>query len=136
MSDSFSETERQLATLAPDDASSDLRDQVLADMRRELRSSRWDRRLGRFATFMLLAGVGINAVMALGVNDGRHLVHEPSPRGSLVQTAVAIAQMTDPETGRQMAQQIAAWNRQIMTDEQWAAFQAALAVELHKGSDG
>jgi hypothetical protein len=136
MSDSISQIERQLALLAPNEAPSMLREQVLADMRRELRASRWDRRLGRVATFVLLAGVGINAMMALGMNDGRHLVHKPATRHSIVQTAVAIARATDVETGRQIAQQLAAWSGQVMTDEQVAAFEAALAAELSKGSDG
>jgi hypothetical protein len=136
MSDSVSQLERQLTLLAPDEAPNALREQVLAEVRRELRASRWDRRLGRVATCVLLLGVGINAVMALGMNDGRHLMRRPATQDSLVQTAVAVARATDVETGRQIARQLAAWSGQVMTDEQVAAFEAALAAELRKGSDG
>lgn len=136
MNNSVSQIERQLASLSPDGAPSELREAVLGNVRRELRASRWDRRLGRVATFVLLTGVGINAVMALGMNDGRHLMRKGASRNSLVQTAVAVARATDEETGRQVAQQLAAWSGQVMTDEQVAAFEAALAAELRKGSDG
>lgn len=136
MSDSLAQVERQLALLSPGAVPNKLREEVLAGMRRELRASRWDRRLGRVATFVLLIGVGMNAVMALGMSDGRHLMGKETSRNSLLQTAVAVALATDVETGRQVAQQLAAWSGQVMTDEQVAAFEAALAAELRKGNDG
>ena len=136
MNDPFSQIERQLMAASSGDAPGELRDRVLADVRRELRAARWDRRLGRVAAVTLTAGVAINAVMALGLNDGRHLLRKTASHGSLLQTAVAVARATDAETGRQVAQQLAAWSGEVMTTEQMADFEAALAAELRKGSEG
>lgn len=136
MSDSFSQIERQLASIPQGMAPSELRERVLAQVQRELRSSRWDRRLGRVAAVVLTTGVAINAVMALGMSDGRHLVGKGTPRNSLLQTAVAVARATDVQTGRQIAQQIAAWSGQALTEEQVAALEATLAAELRKESEG
>lgn len=133
MNDLVSQIERELSSLSPGGAPRELRAAVLVEVRRELRSSRWDQRLGRAAALMLTTGVVINATMAFGVSGDPHPLRKPASQTSLVQTAVTVARATDAETGRQVAWQIAAWGGHSMTSEQSTALEAALAAELRKG---
>lgn len=134
--ENIEQIERQLSTALPG-APDELRGVVLGTVRKELRAARWDRRLGRAAAVLLAAGVGLNAAIALhAANAGL-----PTPAGgpsqeALVQTAVAVAEATDVETGRRFARQMAAWSGHSMTNAQQAALDAAIAAQLHGGKDG
>jgi hypothetical protein len=133
----FQEIERQLRLTAPADAAPELRGAVLAQMQRELAAARWDRRLGRLAAVLLVAGVGLNAAMGLnGESTGRATLAEAPSQESLVRTAVAVAAATDAETGRRLAQQMAAWSGQSMTNEQLRALDAAMAAQATSEKDG
>jgi hypothetical protein len=120
--------ERQLTRLHGRDAAAPpaLRDAVLAAMRRELRAQRWDRRLGRVAACLLIGGVGLNIAAGLASERFAPTNQRLASSDSLVQTAVAVAQATDPETGRLLAQQLAAWQGRAVTPQQLAAIDAAL----------
>jgi hypothetical protein len=126
---SLTRLEQQLAAGSDDAVVPDaLRNAVLAATRRELRAQRWDRRLGRAAVGLLVAGVGFN--VAAGLTSERFSPTQQSLASSngLVQTAVAVAQATDRETGRLLAQQLAAWQGRSVTPKQLAAIEAALTA--------
>ena len=53
--------EAQLSRLQPRAAVGGLREATLGRVQQELRSSRWDRRLGRVAAVLLVVGIGMNA---------------------------------------------------------------------------
>jgi hypothetical protein len=138
MSDhSFDQIERRIAATVRPGAPDELRSVVLADVRRELRAGRWDRRLGRAAALLLAVGVGSNFVIALGAARGAKapLAGGPS-QAALVQTAVAVAEATDAEAGRRVARQMAMLGGWSLTSEQMAALDAAVAKEVRNGKDG
>jgi hypothetical protein len=89
--------------------SSDLREQVLQQTRRELRAACWDRRLGRVAAVLLLVGVGLNASSMWLTPSGSswQTASRPSPE-SISNLETTMAEATDPETGRRLAQHYAA----------------------------
>lgn len=136
--DSLTELEQQLALSSPAAAPSELRLAVMADVRRELAASRWDRRLARATAALVMVGASLN--IAIGLNASRGLyppeTTRPPSQQSLVQTAVAVAQATDVETGRRVARQLAAWGGRTMTHEQLTALDAAMAAEAPSGKDG
>lgn len=132
MNNPVSQIEQQLASLSPGGAPGELRETVLANVRRELRSSRWDHRLGRAAALVFTMGVAINAAMAFGLAGDPHSLRKPASEASLVQTAVAVAHATDAETGRQVAWQLATWGGHSLTSERLSALEAALDAELRK----
>ena len=102
--------ERQLALLPFASAPSELRSRVLVGVHDELRAAKWDRRLARAAVILLAVGVGINAIVGLQTDRpsvGSQVASGPS-RESLVDAAIAVAEATDPETGRQYARHLAA----------------------------
>ena len=133
---SFDQLEQQLAGRdAFHGAPPALRDAVLAATRRELAAARWDRRLGRVAATLLFAGVGLNLAIGLTADYGVRSSALASSDDSLVRSAVAIARATDAETGRRMAQQLAAWQGQPLSPQQRTAVDAALATAT-SGKDG
>ncbi|MBA3481046.1 MAG: hypothetical protein H0T51_04430 [Pirellulales bacterium] len=136
--ESLTELEQQLALSSPAAAPSELRVAVLADVRRELAASRWDRRLARAAAALVVVGASLNIAMGLNASRGLHPAQTTSPpsQQSLVQTAVAVARATDAETGRRIARQMAAWGGRTMTHEQLTALDAAMAAEEPSGKEG
>ncbi|HVT28575.1 MAG TPA: hypothetical protein VHE81_11230, partial [Lacipirellulaceae bacterium] len=122
--------ERRLASLGSRGVPSGLRDNVLADVHRELRAARWDRRLARTAVVLLVVGIGMNAVVGLPRSDsGRSSVasiHPTEARQSLVETAVVVAQATDASTALQFARQLAAMTGRELTPDEAAAIDAAV----------
>jgi hypothetical protein len=123
------EFESQLAARQNAHVPSDLRLVVLGNVDRELRASRWDRRLARAAVLLLVVGVGMNASLAL-VGSQRNeprvgRVASDHSEQSLVETAIVIAEATDAETGRRFARQMAAMSGRELTDQEIAAIDAA-----------
>jgi hypothetical protein len=111
-----------------------LRAAVLGDVRRELRASRWDRRLARTAAAVMLLGVGWNALnvaidgrgdLRAGPGTERVVVAEVR-QDALVQMAATVAEATDAETGRRVARQLAMLGGRELSGEQNAAIDAAL----------
>lgn len=134
---SLEQLERLIANCGPAGAPPELRGAVVAQMQRELAAARWDRQLARLAAALLVAGVGLNAAIGWSAASGdRPPLAAGSSQDSLVQTAVAVARATDAQTGRLMAQQMAAWNGQTMTNEQLASLDAAMAAAASNGKDG
>jgi hypothetical protein len=128
--------EQQLTEALPD-APVELRVVVLSTVRGELRAARWDRRLGRVAAALLVAGVGLNVAIGLNAANSLRPARAAGPsQEALVQTALAVAEATDVETGRRVARQMAAWGGRSLTNEQLAALDAAIAAELPNGKDG
>ncbi|RIK85912.1 MAG: hypothetical protein DCC67_03330 [Planctomycetota bacterium] len=136
MDEPLSQLERQLAAAATHQAPPELRTAVLASVSRELRASRWDRRLARTAAVLMTAGIALNAAMVVGPHDRPPAAERQPSHASLVQAAVTVGRATDEETGRQIARQLAAWGGHPLSHEQLAALDAAIAAELHNGKDG
>jgi hypothetical protein len=135
MNDPLITIEQQLAAEMPARAPAPLRDVVMKDVHHELKSARWDRRLAKVARIVLAAGIALNVALMVSGDD----ITAPQAtvsNASLVQTAVAVAKATDAQTARQMASQISAWNGHVMTTEQLATLDAAIAEELEKNRKG
>lgn len=124
------EFEQQLAATCPAGPDSELRRVVMSGVARELRAARWDRRLARAAVLLLVVGVGLNALLAIRGSrpDGRRAGQVAADRSqeSLLETAVVVAEATDPETGRRFAQQLAAWSGRELSGDELAAIDAAV----------
>jgi hypothetical protein len=126
---SFEQLERLIASCGPAGAPPELRWTVVAQMRRELAAARWDRRMGRLAAALLVAGVGLNAAIGFSAaNSERPPLAAGSSPDSFVQAGVTVAQATDAETGRLVARQLAAWDGRRLTTEQLATLDAAIAA--------
>lgn len=124
--------ERQLSKLRIDSAPGALRRRVLAKVHDELSVGSWERRFARAAVILLAIGVGINASVGLRAdrqNNASQVASGPS-RESLVDAAVAVAEATDPETGRQYARQLAALSGRTLTLDQASAIDAAIARRI------
>jgi len=142
--ETLDELERQLAGLPPHGAPAALRRAVLADVRQELRSARWDRRLARAAAVLLIVGVGINGAIVMKPHtavDQRpmHVAGERSPE-SLAETAALVADATDAETGRRFARHLVAMSGRELTVDEAAAIDAAIehrhSLTTSSGGDG
>lgn len=138
--DSLEPIERQLSGVRPRGAPSELRAAVLADVRRELRAARWDRRLARAAAVLLVVGVGLNVAMgwrSTGLRDGsRQQVVQSTERNSLVDTAVVVAEATDAATGSRFARQLAAMSGRELSADEAAAIDAAVQRAAANGNKG
>jgi hypothetical protein len=137
--ESLEQVETRLVGLRPMGAPHALRGAVLADVRRELRATRWDRRLARVAAVLLVVGVGMNSGMGLkpAREYSRSLqVVDSSARQSLVNTAVVVAEATDARTGGEYARQMAAMIGHKLTAEDLAAIDAAVGAGLREGTNG
>lgn len=124
----LNEFERQLEAARQSGAPAELRHVVLTDVRRELRTAHWDRRLARFAVLLLVVGIGANAALMLRGNP--HAARSPAggpTRESLVQVAVSVAEATDARTGRRFARQLAALAGRDLTGDEAIAIEAAVA---------
>jgi hypothetical protein len=113
-----------------------LRNAVLAATRRELRAQRWDRRLGRAAAALVLAGIGLNAGVGLISERSTSSSTAFATNDALVRTAVAVARATDVETGRLLAHQLAVIQDQSISPQQLAALDAAIDTALLQGNEG
>lgn len=103
------EFESQLATAGRSGAPTELRRAVLNNVERELRASRWDRRLARTAVILLAFGIGLNAYQALSPKEAttfrnRQIARAESSQ-SLIETAIVVAEATNADTGRLFARQ-------------------------------
>lgn len=141
MSDeSLEPIETQLSRLRPAGAPRELRDAALADMRRELRAARWDRRLARMAAVLLVVGVGLNVGIMSTTTweyDRPLPVAESNARQSLVNTAVVVAEATDAKTGGEYARQMATMIGHTLTAEDVAAIDAAVGrAGPHENTNG
>jgi hypothetical protein len=111
----------------------------LAEVQRELRSARCDRRWARAAAVLLAAGVGLNVAIGLrtvgSVDGSQQSVIRSSARKSLVDTAVVVAEATDAATGSRFARQLAAMSGRELTSDEAAAIEAAVrrAANGNKG---
>ncbi|WP_442481369.1 hypothetical protein [Aeoliella sp. SH292] len=135
MNDPLTAIEEQLTGEMPARAPSPLRDAVMKEVHRELKSARWDRRLTKVAGTVLAVGIALNVALMVG-GDDFSAPRSTASNASLVQTAVAVARATDAQTARQLVSQISAWNGHVMTTEQLAALDAAIAEELQKNRKG
>jgi hypothetical protein len=118
MNDDDQELERRLACAVPRGAPPGLRAATLAQVQRELRSARWDRRLGRMAAAIFVVGVGLNAGLALqGDVRAANEAKAPMVRDSRAALAVVVADATDAETARQFVRQMAALGGWQQSDE-------------------
>lgn len=128
--ESFEQIEVQIASLQLNGAPSGLRAAMLADVQRELRAARWDRRLARAAAVLLVVGVGLNLAIALRTAEsGRSQQARMVPSGSrqsLVDTAVVVAEATDLATASRFARQLAAMSGRELTADEAAAIEAAV----------
>jgi hypothetical protein len=125
--DSFEMIERKIAGVGVPDAPQELRAVVLGDVRKELRAARWDRRLGRVAAVMFVAGVGLNAANGWQLDQSQPSRVAAGPtRDSLIHTAVIVAEATDASTARQYARQFAALRGRQLSGEEAAAIDAAV----------
>jgi hypothetical protein len=136
MSDeSLEKIERQISLLRGVNSPVELRGVVLEDVRRELRSARWDRRMTRLTAALLVVGVGINLMIGLrsGTSHRGQLAgdRQTMARTSLVDTAVLVAEATDATTARRFARQMAAMAGRPLTEDDAAAIDAAV---LHRAS--
>ena len=141
MNDESMETvERRLACFDSRGVPPGLRENVLADVQRELRAARWDRRLARAAVVLLVVGVGMNVAIGLRPSDsGSDRVaqnHSGEARRSLVETAVVVAQATDASTAIQFARQLAAMTGRELTPDEAAAIDAAVQRQPLRGEPG
>lgn len=136
MNDPLTFIEQHLVTHMPSGAPDQLRDAVLRDVRRELKSASWDRRLAITAATLLAVGIALNSTLLLRGESDFAATRSATSERSLVQTGVAVARMTDIETARHVANQISAFNGHILTSEQLAALDAAIAEELTKSRKG
>ncbi len=126
--ESIEEMERQMFASAPA-APGALRDEVLRDVRRELRASTWDRRLARAAVAILLLGVGMTGASGWrGMRNSGDIAlrRDMVAAASLAETAVAVAEATDAETGKTVARHIAWLAGREWNDDQEAAIDAAI----------
>jgi hypothetical protein len=127
--ESLERIEWQIASARAVGSPVELRSTVLGEVERELRASRWDRRLARMAAVLIAAGVGMNTVIGLrtGMDDGRFA----QPRGtdrrpSLVDTAIVVAEATDVATAQRFARQMAAMSGRKLSADEAAAIDAAV----------
>lgn len=137
--ETLAQVEEQLAGVAQRGAPRELRGAVLADVHRELRAAGWDRRLGRLAAVLLVAGVGLNAAVGLKSvrEDGRELpLAQSNARQSLVDTAIVVAEATDARTGSRYARQMAAMIGHTLTADDAAAIDAAVRYSPPQGTNG
>jgi hypothetical protein len=107
--------EDQLARCTPAGAPTELRGVVRTQVQRELRAARWDRRLSRAASVLLVLGVGMSGLV--------HRLYPLTPAGpstrptpqAIGRLAATVAAATDIDTARQFARQMAAlqgWSSQ------------------------
>lgn len=136
MNDPLTSIEQQLAQRAPARAPDELRNAVLSDVHRELQSASCDRRLAKTAAALLALGIALNTALMLDGESRFAAQGSVASDTSLVQTAVAVARATDAQTARRLVHQISALNGQVMTAEQLAALDAAIAEELAKSRKG
>lgn len=127
--------ERRLGAISGG-APESLRNAVLAAAHRELRAQRWDRRLGRAAVALVLAGIGLNAGVGLISERSTTSSAAFATNDALVRTAVAVARATDAETGRLLAHQLAVIQDQSISPQQLAAIDAAIDAALRQGNEG
>jgi hypothetical protein len=130
MSDeSLEQVERQIASMRVVGSPVKLRGAVLGNVRRELWAARWDRQMARAAAVLLVLGIGLN--VAIGQSDGSGegkmaLARRSETRPSLVDSAIVLAQATDPVTAQRFARQLAAMTGRELTADDAAAIEAAL----------
>jgi hypothetical protein len=121
MNDEGQELEQRLMCAMQRSAPVSLRAATLAKVQRELRRSRWDRRLGRLAAAIFVVGVGLNAGIALQgdarMANGTKASMAAKSRAALAETAVIVADATDAETARRFVRQMAALARLDLSDE-------------------
>lgn len=127
---SIEKLEWQLAALKSTGAPATLRQAVLGDVDRELRSARWDRRLLRVASLLLVVGVALNGALVIRPKGDRnpsfdHVVRRDQS-DPIVETAVIVAEATNAKTGGQFARHLAALSGRTLTSDDLAAIDAAL----------
>jgi hypothetical protein len=121
--------EAQLACLQPSVAVDGLREATLAQVRRELRASGWDRRLGRVAMVLLVLGIGMNVATIdkpSATPDEGQLAARPSietTTESIVALAVTMAEVTDIHTASIFARHLAVFNGFPLGSEQAEAIE-------------
>jgi hypothetical protein len=138
--ESFEQIEQQIVGAGTLGAPTELRAAVLGGMQRELRAARWDRRLARAAVVLLVVGVGMNVASERFSRGAGGVARPQIARGdaqqSLVETAIVVAEATDPATGSRFARQLAAMSGHDLTLDERAAIEAALRRAAVNGNRG
>jgi hypothetical protein len=136
--DDLEHVERQISSMRVVGSPAALRGAVLRGVGRELRASRWDRRLARAAVVLLALGVGLNASLGLKSDDAWRVSKSrvAGKRASFVDTAIVLAEATDASTARLFARQMAAMNGRKLTDDETAAIDAAVRRPVIRGPLG
>jgi hypothetical protein len=97
-----------------------LKTAVLSQVNRQLKSSRWERRLARTAASVLMLGLALNVMlmrseMAIPTTN-RYA--EFLGEDSIVQMGKTVAEVTDAETGTLYAKQLAFFYGRQLTEQQ------------------
>lgn len=138
--------EAQLTRLQPRVAVDGLRDATLGRVQRELRASRWDRRLGRVAAVLLVVGFSMNIAtvskrpaLPAGGRLADRLADRPTAE-SIAKLGVTMADVTDIKTASIIAQHWAALNGLPLGSHQTDAIEheigRRLSSALSNGKDG
>lgn len=134
--------ESQLARLQPSVAVDTLRATTLGRVQRELRASRWDRRLGRTAAVLLVAGIVMNIATVNKLpsfSTGGQIAARPTAE-SIAKLAVTMAEATDIETANVFARHLAALGGFPIGSDQADAIERAIqrrhSPDVPHGKDG
>jgi hypothetical protein len=116
--------ERQLANSPVANAPAELRHLVLTNVRDQLKTQRWDRRLGRAAIVLVIVGIALNATAGWrsSAPPVKSSFVESRP-DAITRTAVFLAEATDAETAREFARHLAALSGRTLSPQQEAAIQ-------------
>ena len=136
--------ERQLLAGRTQNAPLELRAAVLSGMHRELTAGKWDRRLTRLTTLLLMLGLGTNAAISLpfaqSTGGSRERMVSAKSRALLIETAVNVAETTDTLAGNRFAFYLADMVGWTLTEEERGAIQAEILRSVRQsrtnGSDG
>ena len=127
--------EAHLARLQPRVAVDGLRDATLGRVQRELRASRWDRRLGRVAAVLLVVGTSMNVATVSkrpALPAGGQLADRTTTE-SIAKLAVTMADVTDIETASIIARHLAALNGLPLGSHQADAIEHEIDRRLSSG---
>jgi hypothetical protein len=133
--ETIEQIEQQIRGLRPLESPAELRAAVLADVRQELGSARWDRRLARAAAILLVVGVGMNAAFLLPERGASPQLGAVKPKqDSLVQVAISVAEATDLQTGQRVAHRLATMAGRRLSIGELAAMDAAIERKTSHGT--
>jgi hypothetical protein len=123
--------EQQLARSRQSIVPEALRTPVLAAVHRELAAQRWERRLARAASGLLVVGIALNWTVGLrGERAASRRMEVAAKPEVIFEIAVVVAEATDVETGNIFAQHWAALSGSTLSNEQAAAIEQTIKRNL------